>query len=66
MELTHQNRKTIAERKNKLINKLIAYNIYKKDGRHLYELSLFELEQEYKKLIKESHPHGELNSIHVK
>ncbi|NCU18566.1 Fur-regulated basic protein FbpA [Pallidibacillus pasinlerensis] len=64
--MTQTNRKTIAERKNKLINKLLAYNIYKKGDKHLYELSLFELEQEYKKLVNESHPHGEVKSIHVK
>ncbi|PFN80585.1 Fur-regulated basic protein FbpA [Bacillus sp. AFS076308] len=31
-----------------LINKLIKFGIYKKNNKHLYELTLSELEKEYK------------------
>ncbi|MDR4949926.1 Fur-regulated basic protein FbpA [Neobacillus cucumis] len=35
-------------KKKKLINKLIKCGIYKKNNKHLYELTLSELEKEYK------------------
>lgn len=43
-------RKAIENRKNILIDKLITFHIYKKDHKHLFELTLTELENEYKTL----------------
>ena len=56
-------RKAVEIRRNELINKLIAFNLYKKEGRHLFELSLTELEIEYKKALAHTHPHSDMGSI---
>jgi len=37
-------------KEEKLINKMIQSGIYKKDNKHLYELTLSDLEDEYKVL----------------
>ncbi|WP_412922506.1 Fur-regulated basic protein FbpA [Mesobacillus foraminis] len=37
----------VARRKEKLIQKLLALGVYKKDKHHLYELTLSEIELEY-------------------
>ncbi|MFC7373175.1 Fur-regulated basic protein FbpA [Fictibacillus iocasae] len=40
------------DQKDKLITSLLGHNIYKtSDGRHLYEVSLEDLEREYKQLL---------------
>ena len=39
----------IESKRAKIIDKLIALNVYKKEDKHLFELSLTELENEYKK-----------------
>lgn len=39
----------LESRRAKIIDKLIALNVYKKEDKHLFELSLIELENEYKK-----------------
>jgi hypothetical protein len=54
---------TVEIRRNELINKLIAFNLYKKEGKHLFELSLTELEIEYQKALAHTHPHSEIGSI---
>ncbi|MEK5444486.1 MULTISPECIES: Fur-regulated basic protein FbpA [unclassified Fredinandcohnia] len=41
-------RKASQSKKKVLINKLIKQGIYKKNEKHLYELTLRELENEYK------------------
>jgi len=41
-------RKASQSKKKVLINKLIKQGIYKKNEKHLYELTLKELEKEYK------------------
>ena len=56
-------RKAVEIRRNELINKLITFNLYKKEGRHLFELSLAELEIEYKKALAHTHPHSDMGSI---
>ncbi|WKB37216.1 Fur-regulated basic protein FbpA [Terrilactibacillus sp. S3-3] len=38
----------IEKRKNELIDRLIKHGVYKKGGRHLYSLSLNDLENEWK------------------
>lgn len=56
-------RKGVEERRKKLIEKLIAYDVYKKDDEHLYGLLLSELESEYRKLQSQAHPHDTFGSI---
>jgi hypothetical protein len=57
-------RQAVENRRNELINKLIAFGIYKKQEKQLFELSLSELECEYKQFIEDLHPHSEMDSIH--
>ncbi|WP_445489795.1 Fur-regulated basic protein FbpA [Niallia sp. 03133] len=47
-----QLRKVVEQRKEELIKKLIALGVYKKDGHHLYSLTLSEIEAEYHKELK--------------
>ncbi|MHA7138866.1 Fur-regulated basic protein FbpA [Rossellomorea arthrocnemi] len=56
----------IHNRRNELINKLIVHNIFKKGDKQLFELTLQELEDEYKYLQRECHPHSDVGSIHWK
>ncbi len=56
-------RKAVEDSRKSLIEKLIAFNVYKKDDKHLFELTLSELENEYKKFLSKSHPHGDYGSI---
>ncbi|MFJ7726698.1 Fur-regulated basic protein FbpA [Neobacillus sp. NPDC097160] len=51
------------KKRQKLINKLIFFNVYKKEDKLLYELPLSRLEYEYKRYKLENHPHGEFGSI---
>ncbi len=39
--------RAVTRRKEKLIQKLLALGVYKKDEHHLYELTLSEIESEY-------------------
>ncbi|MED4224266.1 Fur-regulated basic protein FbpA [Neobacillus cucumis] len=41
-------RNAVQLKRKKLMNKLINCGIYKKNNKHLYELTLSELEKEYK------------------
>jgi hypothetical protein len=56
-------RKVVETRRNELINKLIESDQFKKDGRHLFELTLSELEYEYFKIQTTEHPHSGSSSI---
>ncbi|WP_258535557.1 Fur-regulated basic protein FbpA [Bacillus sp. 03113] len=51
-----------AKQRNSLINKLIRLGIDQEDG-HLYELTLAELEKEYRKSVCRVHPHSGFGSI---
>lgn len=51
------------KKRQKLINKLIFFNVYKKEDQKLYMLPLTKLENEYKKYKIQNHPHGEFGSI---
>ncbi|MFH7819132.1 Fur-regulated basic protein FbpA [Neobacillus thermocopriae] len=42
-------RKAVEQKRQKLIDLLIAHNVYKKVDKHLFELSLTELEHEYRR-----------------
>ena len=56
-------RNSIEKRRQKLIDKLIAFNIYQEEDKKLYELSLSKLQYEYRKFQSQYHPHGEFSSI---
>ncbi|MEK4630987.1 MULTISPECIES: Fur-regulated basic protein FbpA [Bacillus] len=58
MRSSPQLRSSVEGRKKHLIHLLINNGIYKKSERHLYELSLGELESEYK-YIRKVRAHGE-------
>lgn len=52
------------ERRNALIAKLIDFNFYKIAGKHLFELPINELENEYRKQMQsQTHPHSGMTSI---
>ena len=50
-------RNSIAKRRQKLIDKLVALNIFQKEDTQLNELLLSELEYEYRRFRSENHPH---------
>lgn len=56
-------RKAVENRRKKLIDALIAFNVYKKEDQHLFELSLTDLENEYKRFQLQCHPHVDFGSI---
>lgn len=56
-------RKAVEDRRKKLIDKLITFKIYKKDDKHLFELSLKELENEYRTFQSYCHPQNDFGSI---
>jgi len=58
-------RNAVEKRRQMLINKLIAFQTYKKDDKHLFELSLTELEREYSMLKQHCHPHSNFDSIKI-
>ncbi|MED1471809.1 Fur-regulated basic protein FbpA [Bacillus salipaludis] len=57
-------RKGVEARRKILVDKLIAFNGYKKDDKtFLNELTLKELKNEYRKFLSQSHPHDHFGSI---
>lgn len=56
-------RNTVKQRREKLINKLIAFDIFKKEDKQLFELTLSELEYMYQSVKSYDHPHSEFGSI---
>jgi Fur-regulated basic protein A len=48
-------RYAVQAKKEKLINKMIQSGIYKKNNKHLYELTLTDLEEEYKNMERDRH-----------
>jgi hypothetical protein len=61
--VSHILRKAVEDRRKKLIDKLITFKVYKKEDKHLFELSLTELENEYRSFQSNSHPHGDFGPI---
>ncbi|MED1471794.1 Fur-regulated basic protein FbpA [Bacillus salipaludis] len=55
--------KAVENRRKILIEKLIAFNVYKKDHEYLFKLTLTELENEYRKFLMLNHPHSGFESI---
>ncbi len=56
-------RQAVENRRIELINKLIYFQVFKKEDQHLFELSLTDLENEYKKIQSYVHPHDDMGSI---
>lgn len=56
----------VEHRRSELIGKLIRLEQYKRSGKHLYELTLSELEYEYFLTHYSEHPHAGLGSIRWK
>ncbi|WP_243387797.1 Fur-regulated basic protein FbpA [Bacillus kexueae] len=54
--MTSNLRIAIEKRKEYIIQKLIQFDIYKKGQKHLYELTLSELEDLYEKWIVQRQP----------
>ncbi|MBY0097240.1 Fur-regulated basic protein FbpA [Mesobacillus maritimus] len=52
--MNHTLRYTVQIKKEKLINKMIQSGIFKKGNKHLYELSLTDLEEEYKNMERDN------------
>lgn len=44
-------RRAVQLKRKKLINRLIKSGVYKKNNKHLYELTLSDLEKEYKYIV---------------
>ncbi|GGH83899.1 hypothetical protein JOD43_000789 [Pullulanibacillus pueri] len=61
--MSHLLREAVEKRREELINKLITFDVYKVQHKHLFELSLSQLEKEYDHLLNASHPHGGMGSI---
>lgn len=51
------------KKRQKLIDKLIFFNVFNKEDQQLYELPLSKLEYEYRRFKSQSHPHGGFGSI---
>ncbi|WP_404330170.1 Fur-regulated basic protein FbpA [Mesobacillus maritimus] len=47
-------RYAVQVKREKLINKMIQSGIYKKNNKHLYELTLTDLEEEYKNMERDT------------
>jgi len=58
-------REAVENKRKKLIEKLIAFNVYKREDKHLFELSLTELQNEYKAYKSMQHPHCNFGSIKI-
>ncbi|GGL65284.1 Fur-regulated basic protein FbpA [Sporolactobacillus putidus] len=50
-------RRTVEFRRQQLIDRLIALEVYKINGKHLFELTLTELEDKYQAVRSHSHSH---------
>ena len=57
-------RKTVEDKRKTLIDILTVFNEYKKDDKYLSEMTLTELQNEYKRFLSHSHPHGEFALLH--
>jgi len=57
---------TKEQRREIIINKLIAFQVYKKDDHILHELSLIELERAYNKFLHQQHPHDGFGSLKIR
>lgn len=58
-------RKVVEERRKTLINKLLTFNGLE-EKEELMKLSLTELEEEFQRVLADSHPHSYMGSIRWK
>lgn len=58
-------RKSLEQRRKRVIDQLIAFDVYKREDKHLFELSLTELEFEYRRFMTENHPHSNIGSLRI-
>ncbi|MGJ7912674.1 Fur-regulated basic protein FbpA [Neobacillus sp. LXY-1] len=58
-------RNAVEKKRRKIIEKLIAFDVYEKEDHFLYEFSLTELEHEYRRFRALNHPHTNFSSIHL-
>ncbi|MCO7124349.1 Fur-regulated basic protein FbpA [Sporolactobacillus shoreicorticis] len=49
--MAHSIQRKSNEYREQLIDQLISHRIYKKNGKHLFQLTLEELEQEYERVL---------------
>jgi len=56
-------KKAVEERRIELINKLIEMEQFKKNDKHLFELTLSDLEHVYFTIQSKNHPHSGFDSI---
>lgn len=54
---------SVESTRNDLIDKLMIMGVYKHGDKHLFELSLRQLEYKYRKVRSTSHPHSQMGSI---
>ncbi|RWR12867.1 Fur-regulated basic protein FbpA [Siminovitchia fortis] len=54
---------TVENRRKELIDKLVIMGVYKHGEKHLFELSLRELEYKYRRVKSNCHPHSQTGSI---
>ncbi|MEH7237380.1 Fur-regulated basic protein FbpA [Bacillus sp. JJ1562] len=59
-------RDSVEKRRNDLIGKLLELDQYKKGGKHLFELTLSDLEYAYFKAQTDVHPHSNHSSLRWK
>lgn len=53
-------------RREIIVNKLIAFDIYDREDERLHQLSLTQLENEYRKVNTKNHPHDGLGSLRIR
>ncbi|GIN20873.1 MAG TPA: Fur-regulated basic protein FbpA [Bacillus bacterium] len=53
----------VENRRKELIDRLVMMGVFKHGGKHLFELSLKELEYKYRRVKSTSHPHNQMGSI---
>lgn len=56
---------TEKDRREIIVNKLIAHNVYQRNNELLDQLPLTELEKQYKRFKSECHPHDGLGSLRI-
>ena len=56
-------RKVVENQRKKVINTLITYHLNQEENHYLFDLSLTELENEYRKLQLQGHHDSALSSI---
>lgn len=56
---------TKKHRREIIVNKLIAFDIYDREDEQLYQIPVTRLENEYKRFLNKSHPHDGFGSLRI-